>query len=347
MRAVLPFRPGSAGEIAVGEVPVAAPGPGEVRIRVAAAGLNRADLLQMRGFYPPPPGASSIPGLECSGFVEELGEAVEGVHVGDRVMALLAGGGQAEQVVVPRGQILPVPSNLTIEEAAAIPEAALTSWTNLVVEGGLVSGETVLVTGATSGIGTFAVQMIRELGGVVVAAARSIDRLQRLRDFGVEHLIALDGDYPRRVREASGGRGVDLVLDLVAGEWLAPTLDSMAEGGRLVLVGLTAGREAKIDLTSVLKRRLRIIGSVLRARPPAEKADLIRGFAAFGLLRLADGRLRPVVDRRFELEEAAAAYACLEHQRPLGKIVLTLPAMPPMPPMAPMAPIVEPGAAPG
>lgn len=324
MQAVLPWRLEISGAIAVGEVPVPVTGPGAVRVRVAAAGLNRADLLQMRGQYPPPPGASAVPGLEGSGLVEELGEGVQGFRVGDRVMALLAGGGQAEQVVVPAGQLMPVPANLTLEEAAAIPEAALTSWTNLVVEGGLAAGETVLVTGATSGIGTFAVQLIRELGGKVIAAARSVERLERLRDFGVDQVVALDADYPRRVRELTGGRGVDLVLDLVAGEWFAPTLDCMAERGRLVLVGLTAGRKAQVDLGVVLRHRLRIVGSVLRARPVAEKAELVRGFAAWGLPRLADGRLRPVVDRLFPLADAAAAYAVLEHERPLGKVLLTM-----------------------
>lgn len=325
MLAVLPWRLEISGAIAVGEVPTPEPGAGEVRIRVVAAGLNRADLLQMRGQYPPPPGASSIPGLECAGIVDRLGDGVEGFRIGERVMALLAGGGQGEWVAVPAGQLMPVPTNFRLEEAAAIPEAALTAWTNLVVEGGLQAGETVLVTGATSGIGTFAVQLIRELGGKVVAAARSAERLERLRDFGVEHLVPFDADYPKRVRAATGGSGVDLVLDLVAGEWLPPTLDCMAERGRLVLVGLTAGRKVELDLSVILKRRLRLVGSVLRARSVAEKCALVRGFAEFGLPRLADGRLRPVVDRLFPLAEAAQAYAHLEHERPLGKVLLTVP----------------------
>ena len=326
MQAVLPWRLEISGAIAVGDVPAPALGAGEVGLRVAAAGLNRADLLQMRGQYPPPPGASSVPGLECSGVVQELGPGVEGLRVGDRVMALLAGGGQAEQVVVPAGQLMPVPAHLTLEEAAAIPEAALTSWTNLVVEGGLAAGETVLVTGATSGIGTFAVQMIRELGGKAIAAARSAERLDRLREFGVAETVALDADYPRHVREMTGGKGVDLVLDLVAGEWLQPTLECMAERGRLVLVGLTAGRKAEIDLSVLLRKRLRLVGSVLRARPVEEKSALVRGFAEWGLPRLADGRLRPVVDRLFPLADAALAYAYLEHDRPLGKVLLTMAA---------------------
>lgn len=328
MRAVLPWRLEISGAIAVGDLPAPVPGPGEVRLRVAAAGLNRADLLQMRGQYPPPPGASSVPGLECSGEVVELGADVEGFRPGDRVMALLAGGGQAEEVVVPAGQLMAVPANLSLEEAAAIPEAALTSWTNLVVEGGLRAGETVLVTGATSGIGTFAVQMIRELGGKVIAAARSRERLERLRDFGVEQMVPLDADYPRRVRELTAGRGVDLVLDLVAGPWTTPTLECMAERGRLILVGLTAGRRAEVDLGTLLRNRLHLVGSVLRARPAAEKAELVRGFAEFGLPRLGDGRLRAVVDRLFPLAEAMAAYACLEDQRPLGKVVLLCGAEP-------------------
>lgn len=322
MRAVLPWRLEISGAIAVGEVPAPALGSGEVRVGVVAAGLNRADLLQMRGQYPPPPGASSVPGLECAGNVLELGPGAAGFRVGDRVMALLAGGGQAEEVVVPAGQLMAVPAHLTLEEAAAIPEAALTSWTNLVVEGGLQAGETVLVTGATSGIGTFAVQMIRELGGKAIAAARSVERLESLRGFGVEEIVALDADYPRRVRELTGGRGVDLVLDLVAGEWLSPTLACLREKGRLVLVGLTAGRKVELDLGPILQRRLHLVGSVLRARPAAEKASLVRDFAAWGLPRLADGRLRPVVDRLYPLADAAEAYARLEHDRPLGKVLL-------------------------
>jgi len=324
MLAVLPWRLEISGAIAVGEVAAPGCGAGEALIRVAAAGLNRADLLQRRGLYPPPPGESTVPGLECSGVVEALGPETEGFGRGDRVMALLAGGGQAELVAVPVGQLLPVPENLSLENAAALPEAALTSWTNLVVEGELRPGETVLVTGATSGIGTFAVQLIRELGGRAIAAARSPERLEMLRDFGVQHLVALDDDYPRRVRELTGGRGVDLILDLVAGEWLPPTLECLAERGRLVLVGLTAGRTATIDLGLVLRRRLRIVGSVLRARSVAEKTVLVRGFAEYGLPRLADGRLRPVVDRVFPLAEAAAAYDYLEHERPFGKVVLAM-----------------------
>ena len=320
--AILPWRLEISGAVAVGEVPTPVPGPGEVRVRVAAAGLNRADLLQMRGQYPPPPGASSVPGLECAGVVDQIGEEVTDCRIGDRVMALLAGGGQAEWVVVPAGQLLPVPPNLTLEEAAAIPEAALTSWTNLVAEGRLRSGGSVLITGATSGIGTFAVQLVRELGGRVIAAARSSERLERLREFGVEHLVPLDADYPKQVRALTGGKGVELVLDLVAGEWLGPTLECMAERGRLILVGLTAGRKVELDLGLLLRRRLQMVGSVLRARPVAEKAELVSAFAEFGLPRLADGRLRPVIDRVFPLAEAAQAYAYLEHERPLGKVLL-------------------------
>jgi len=324
VKAVLPWRLEISGAIAVGEVAAPAPGAGEVLIRVAAAGLNRADLLQMRGQYPPPPGTSSVPGLECAGVIETLGPGVDRFRVGERVMALLAGGAQAELVAAPTGQLMPVPGGLSMAEAAALPEAAVTSWTNLVVEGGLCAGETVLVTGATSGIGTFAVQLIRELSGQAIAAARSAERLERLRDFGIEQLVPMDATYPGRVRELTGGRGVDLVLDLVAGEWLSPSLECLAERGRLVLVGLTAGRTAAIDLGLVLRRQLRIVGSALRSRSREEKADLVRAFSEFGLPRLADGRLRPVVDRVFPLAEAARAYACLEHERPFGKVVLAM-----------------------
>ncbi|MEO8276859.1 MAG: NAD(P)H-quinone oxidoreductase [Thermoanaerobaculia bacterium] len=322
MRAILPWNPERSGAIVVGDVPLPTPGAGEVLIRVVSAGLNRADLLQMRGLYPPPPGASEIPGLECAGIIEALGSEVKELAVGQRVMALLAGGGHGEAVAVPAGQVMPVPESLSLEDAGAIPEAALTSWTNLVVEGGLRSGETLVVTGATSGIGSFAVQVARELGATVIAAGRSVERLERLRDLGVGHLVALDAGMPAAVKALTDGKGADLVLDLVAGEWLTPSLDSLAYRGRLVLVGVTAAARAEVDLGLILRRRLHVIGSVLRARPIEEKSELVRGFSEFGLTRLADGRLRAVVDRRFPFAEAAAAYACLERERPLGKVLL-------------------------
>lgn len=324
MRAVRPFSADSPGKIEIVDLPLPEPGAGEVRLRVHSAGLNRADLLQLQGGYPPPAGESPIPGLECAGVVEKLGEGVRGFATGERVMALLAGGGQAELVVVSVGQLLPWLDSLSAEEAGGLPEAAIASWTNLVAEGNLVAGESVLVTGATSGVGSFAVQLARELGANVVAAARSRERLEVLRDFGIDALVVLDEKFESSVRSMTAGGGVDLVLDLVGGQWTARSLAALKPRGRLVLVGLTAGATASIDLAALLRRRLRLIGSVLRSRPREEKASLVRAFFDFAGPRLADRRLHPIVARAFPFEEAAAAYRTLEIGGLLGKVVLTL-----------------------
>jgi NADPH2:quinone reductase len=244
--------------------------------------------------------------------------------VGARVMALLAGGGQAMLVAVPAGQLLELPENLSFIEGGALPEAGLTAWTNLVAEGGLVTGEVVLVTGASGGVGSFAAQLARELGARVIAAAQDGQRLERLRELGVEELMIDDDGLPSRVREATGGRGADLVFDLVGGRRLPAHLAALKKGGRLVLMGMLAGRTAELDLEALLRRRLRIIGSVLRSRSRDEKARLVAGFGAFALPRLREGRLRPVIARVLPLEQAALAYAALADGGGFGKIVLEM-----------------------
>jgi putative PIG3 family NAD(P)H quinone oxidoreductase len=336
MRAVLPAGEPGAGTAAgsaevlprVGELPDPVAAAGEVLVEVEAAGLNRADLLQLRGLYPPPPGESAVPGLECAGRIAALGPGVAGWQRGARVMALLGGGGQAERVAVPVGQLMPLPEELTFEAGAAIPEAALTGWTNLVAEGRLRSGETVLVTGASGGMGSFAAQLARELGARVLAAARNRERLERLRDFGIEELVTEGDDLAAEVHRRTAGRGADLVFDLVGGRLLAGHLAALRQGGRLVLLGLLAGDRADVDLSLVLRRRLMVIGSVLRARPRSEKAELVASFASFALPLLARGALRAVVDRVVPLAEAAAAYAALAQGEPFGKILLsTAPAL--------------------
>lgn len=298
------------------------PAAGEVLVRIRATALNRADLLQIRGLYPPPPGESGVPGLECAGEIEALGEDSGGWAVGDRVMALLAGGGQGERAAVPVGQLMPIPDGLGFLEAAALPEVGLTSWTNLVHEGGLKAGETVLVTAAASGVGTFAVQLARELGARVLVAGRSLERLERLRPLGAETLLELGDDLPEKVREATGGRGADLAIELAGGQGIAASLKALAPRGRLVLVGLLAGPRAEIDLADLMRRRLRLIGSVLRARSRDEKKRLVADFLAFAGKRLADGRLRPIVDRVLPFDDVAEAYAQMERGGVWGKIVL-------------------------
>jgi NADPH:quinone reductase-like Zn-dependent oxidoreductase len=239
-------------------------------------------------------------------------------------MALLGGGGHAERVAIPVGQLLPLSDSFSSLQGAALPEAGLTAWTNLVVEGDLQAGETVLITGASGGMGTLFVQLAHELGARVLAAGRSRERLEPLSALGADGLLLLGNDLPERVREQNGGRGVDLVIDLVGGDGISTRLAALRERGRLVLVGLLAGRKVEVDLGDLLSRRLRLLGSVLRARPREEKARLVAGFADFALPRLADGRLRPVVDRVFPFEDVAGAYAALAAGGAAGKIVLAV-----------------------
>ncbi len=326
MLAVAPYLPGSPSVPRLVELPDPKPAPGEVLVAVAATALNHADLYQLRGQYPPPPGESDVPGLELAGTVAALGAGVDRQgpwQVGTRVMALVAGGGHGERAAVPVGQLIAVPEHLTFLEAAALPEAALTSWTNLVVEGKLHPGETVVITGATGGMGSFAAQLARELGGRVVAVGRDPERLMRLRELGID-AVSTDDELGTSVHELSGGRGADLIVDFVGGPRLAERMNLLREKGRLVLVGVTAGTRVDLDLRAVLSRRLRLVGSVLRPRSRAEKAQLVAGFTEFALPRLEDGRLRPVVDRVLPFAQIAAGYAALGAGGVLGKIVLEM-----------------------
>lgn len=326
MLAVAPYLPGSPSVPRLVELPDPKPAPGEVLVAVAATALNHADLYQLRGQYPPPPGESDVPGLELAGTVAALGAGVDRQgpwQVGTRVMALVAGGGHGERAAVPVGQLIAVPEHLTFLKAAALPEAALTSWTNLVVEGKLHPGETVVITGATGGMGSFAAQLARELGGRVVAVGRDPERLMRLRELGID-AVSTDDELGTSVHELSGGRGADLIVDFVGGPRLAERMNLLREKGRLVLVGVTAGTRVDLDLRAVLSRRLRLVGSVLRPRSRAEKAQLVAGFTEFALPRLEDGRLRPVVDRVLPFAQIAAGYAALGAGGVLGKIVLEM-----------------------
>lgn len=324
MRAILPPAPGAPPIPLLGTLPDPEPGPDEVLVAVRATALNRADLLQLHGLYPPPPGESPIPGLECAGEILALGAEVSGWRIGQRVMALLAGGGHAETVAVPSGQLMDIPANLSFVEAAALPEAALTAWTNLVVEGELAPDETLLITGAASGVGAFAVQLARELGARVLVAGRSLERLERLRALGAEQCFELGDELPAAVRRATDGRGADVVLDLVGGRWVEMGLEALAPKGRHILLSLLAGSRVEIDLANLLTRRLRLVGSVLRGRGRAEKAALVSGFTDFALPRIASGRLRPVIDTVIPFEKAAEGYAMLAGGGVLGKIVLEL-----------------------
>lgn len=308
----------------LGALPDPVPGPGEALVRVRATALNRADLLQLRGIYPAPAGESPVPGLECAGEIVALGPEAGAWRIGQRVMALLAGGGLAELAAVPVGQLMEIPPGLSFVEAAALPEAGLTAWTNLAVEGELAPDETVLLTGAASGVGAFAVQLARELGARVLVAGRDRARLERLAPLGAEHCIVLGENFCSEVRAATGGQGVDLIVDLVGGPWVGHELRALAPRGRLILLSVLAGTRAEIDLADLLSRRLRLVGSVLRGRSRTEKAALVAGFASFALPRIADGRLRPIIDTVLPFEKAAEAYAALAAGGVLGKIVLEL-----------------------
>jgi putative PIG3 family NAD(P)H quinone oxidoreductase len=323
VRAVLPASPAFAAP-RLGDWPESQPGAGEIRIAVRACGLNHADLLQMRGLYPPPAGESPVPGLECAGVVDAVGEGVERLRAGDRVMALLTAGGQAEKVIAPEGQVLAMPAALSFVEGAALPEACLTAWTNLIAEGRLQAGESVLVTGATGGMGTMAVQLAHALGARVLAAGRNRERLERLPALGADAVIELGESLAQEVARLTGGRGADLALDFVGGPHLTQALASLRPRGRLVLVGLLAGRKAEVNLDLILSRRLRLVGSTLRPRPRAEKAKLVQEFGDFALPRIERRELRAIIDRVFPFAQIEAAYAALAEGGVGGKIVVTV-----------------------
>ncbi|MFC1421151.1 NAD(P)H-quinone oxidoreductase [Streptacidiphilus cavernicola] len=325
MKAITVCQAGGPEQLTWAEATAPRPAPGEVVVQVAATAVNHADLRQRRGLYPVPPGASPILGLECAGTVAEVGPDVQGIAVGDRVCALLDGGGYAERVAVPQGQLLPIPDGLDFAEAASLPEAACTVWLNLVMLGGLTAGQTVLVHGGTSGIGTLALQVIRELGARAVATAGSARKTEWCRDAGA---IAVDyhhEDFVAAVRDATEGRGADLVLDCVGAPYLTRNLDALADGGRLLVIGLLGGRSTEIDLNTLLRHRLTLTASTLRARSAAEKARIV-GQVREHLWPLIDaGRVRPVIDRILPLPEAAEAHRTLEGGGHIGKIVLTTP----------------------
>jgi len=327
MRAIVVDAPGDERVLRLGEVPAPSLPPGALRIRVAASAVNRADLLQRQGLYPPPPGASPILGLECAGRVIELGAGVEGWRVGDRAMALLAGGGYAEEVAVPAGCAMPVPERLSLEEAAALPEVFLTVFLNVFQLGALPEGGSALVHGGGSGIGTAAIQLVKAAGGHIVVTAGSEQKCARCLALGADRAVDYrSGDFVAASRELGGGAGVDVVLDSIGAPYLARNLASLRTGGRLVVIGLMGGAKAELPLAELLARRLQVIGSTLRARPEAEKAALVAAFLQRFAPLLADGRLRPVVDRVLPLADAAEAHRAMKASEHFGKIVLRVDA---------------------
>ncbi len=325
MYAITIPEPGGPEALVWGEVPEPGAGEGEVLVEVVAGAVNRADVLQRQGFYPPPPGASVYPGLECSGRIVAVGPGVTGWSVGDEVCALLAGGGYAERVAVPVGQLLPVPDGVDLVEAAALPEVACTVWSNVFMGARLRCGETLLVHGGASGIGTMAIQLGRAVGARVAVTAGSARKLERCRELGAEVLIDYrEQDFTTVVKEATGGRGADVILDIMGAKYLAANVDALAVNGRLAVIGLQGGARAELDLGRMLVKRASVMATSLRARPLTEKAAIVAEVREHVWPLVADGRVRPVVDRALPMSGAADAHRALEDGDHVGKILLTL-----------------------
>ena len=318
-------QPGGPEVLRAVERPTPQPHSDEVLVRVEAAGVNRPDMMQRLGKYPPPPGASDIPGLEIAGTVEALGHGVTTLRVGDRVCALVAGGGYAQYCAAPAVQCLRVPEGLDIVKAAAIPETFFTVWTNLFQRGGLRAGERVLVHGGTSGIGTVAIQLAHAFGAIVFVTAGSREKCAACRELGAAVAINYkEDDFVEVVRRETDGAGVNVVLDIIGGDYVARNIDCLGMNGRLVQIGAQAGPRVSLTLTPILQRRLTITGSTLRARTVEEKGALARDVERHVWPLLASGRVAPVIDRTYPLTEAAEAHRRLESSAHIGKIVLVV-----------------------
>lgn len=324
MHAIEIREPGPPDVLTWTSVPDPEAGLGEVLVEVVATAVNRADLLQRQGNYAPPPGASPYPGLECSGRIAALGEGVTGWQVGDEVCALLSGGGYAELVAVPAGQLLPVPAGLSLTEAAALPEVACTVWSNVVQVARLSEGETFLVHGGASGIGTHAIQVAAHLGARVFCTAGSAAKLDRCRELGAE--VGIDHkteDFVERVRAETGGRGVDVILDNMGAKYLTRNLDALARNGRLACIGMQGGVKAELNLGTLMAKAVSISAATLRGRPADEKAAIVAAVAETPWRWIAAGDIRPVIDRTIPLQDAAEAHRLLEDSGHVGKVVLT------------------------
>ena len=305
------------------EVPDPAPSAHEVLIEVAAAGVNRADLLQRQGFYPPPPGASDILGLECSGRIVAVGAEATEWSVGDEVCALLPGGGYAELAVADAGCVLPVPSGVAVADAASLPEVACTVWSNVFQQAGLRAGETVLVHGGASGIGTFAIQLARARGAVPYCTARGAKH-DALLALGAQAAFDYTAtDFVSAIKDATAGRGADVILDVIGAKYLARNLDALARNGRLVIIGLQGGNTAEINLAALLSKNLSVAATALRSRPVPEKAAIVAAVREHVWPLLADGSVKPVVHDRIPMSDAATAHRLVEASDHIGKVLLT------------------------
>ncbi|MET8448843.1 NAD(P)H-quinone oxidoreductase [Streptomyces sp. NPDC005209] len=326
MHAITIPEPGGPEALVWDEVPDPVPGEGEVLVEVVASAVNRADVLQRQGFYNPPPGASPYPGLECSGRIAELGPGVSGWAVGDEVCALLSGGGYAEKVVVPAGQLLPVPEGVNLTQAAALPEVVCTVWSNVFMISHLRPGETFLVHGGSSGIGTMAIQLAKAVGAKVAVTAGSKEKLDRCAELGADILVNYkEQDFVAEVREATGGAGADVILDNMGAKYLDRNVQSLAVNGRLAIIGMQGGVKGELNIAALLNKRAAISATSLRARPATEKAAIVAAVHEHVWPLLAAGHVRPVVDRELPMPQAAEAHRVLEESGHIGKVLLVAP----------------------
>ena len=324
MRAVIATEPGGPEVLTLTDVPELSPGPGEVVIEVVATAVNRADLLQRQGLYPPPPGASETIGLECSGRIAAVGSDVERWRVGDEVCALLAGGGYAEQVLVPAGQVMPLPPGVDVETAAALPEVACTVWSNVFMVAHLRPQETLLVHGGAGGIGTFAIQLAHALGARVLTTAGSAEKLEACRSLGADVAVNYrEQDFVEEARTATEGRGVDVILDNMGAKYLGRNVAALATEGRLVIIGMQGGTKGELDIAALLRKRGAVIATALRARPVEEKAAICAAVTEHVWPLVGSGDVKPIVHQRFPLAEAAAAHEAVEQGAHIGKVLLT------------------------
>lgn len=325
MKAITIPTPGEADALVLEEVEAPTAGPGEVLVDVVAAGVNRADVLQRKGFYDPPPGESEMPGLEVSGRICALGDGVDDWSVGDEVCALLVGGGYAEQVNVPAGQLLPKPANLSFEQAAALPETTATVWSNVFLTANLQPGETVLFHGGSSGIGTTGIQIAKAVGARVAVTAGSQAKLDACRELGADIAINYrEQDFVEEIKKATDGHGADVILDLIGAKYLERNVKALAVNGRLVVIGLQGGVKAELNLNALLMKRAAVIATSLRARPASEKATIVSALREYVWPMVEDGAVRPLVHATFPLAQAGDAHRLMEESSHIGKIVLTV-----------------------
>ena len=325
MRAVTLPEFGDESVLTLAEVPDPQPGSGEVVIDVAAAGVNRADLLQRQGHYPPPKGESDIPGLEVSGTISAVGDDVDGWSVGAEVCAVLAGGGYAEKVAVPAGQLLPVPSGVSLIDAAGLPEVACTVWSNIVMTAHLQEGEVFLQHGGSSGIGTMSIQVARALGARVAVTAGSAEKLERCRELGAEILIDYkQQDFVEQVKDAADGRGADVILDVIGAKYLARNVSALALDGRLVIIGMQGGAKAELNIGALLAKRGSIVATSLRGRDKADKERIVAEVRKHLWPLIESGQIKPVIDRTMPLDQVADAHRLLDDSTHIGKVLLAV-----------------------